>query len=131
MPARDRRAPTRAVRVLIGEPFPEVARLLEHAVGHLGHEAVAQRGAWDGTQLPDVDVLVLEPELENGLELARALRREKPGLPVICTVNGTPRHGVDELDPVATLVKPFALAELEAALRDAVRRAAGRATATA
>jgi DNA-binding response OmpR family regulator len=114
------------VRVLIGEPFPEVAQLLEHAVGHLGHEAVAQRGGWDGTDLPDVDVLVLEPELENGLELARALRREKPGLPVICTVNGEPGREVDELDPVATLVKPFALAELEAALRDAVRRAAAR-----
>jgi DNA-binding response OmpR family regulator len=114
--------------VLIGEPFPEVAQLLERAVGRLGHEAVAHEPGWADTALPDVDVLVLEPELHDGLELARALRREKPELPVICTLSGDPGRDVAELDPVATLVKPFALADLETALRDAVRRASGRST---
>jgi CheY-like chemotaxis protein len=76
----------------------------------------------------DVDVLVLEPALEGGLELARALRQEKPNLPVICTCSEAPGADVHELGPVAYLVKPFALADLDRALTDAVRRSVAGAS---
>jgi CheY-like chemotaxis protein len=117
----------RPARVLIGEPFPEVRQLLERAVDLLGHQPVAhQPGA---TGLPrDVDVLVLEPALEGGLELARALRVENPELPVICTCSEAPATEFSELSPIAYLVKPFALADLERALLDAVRRSVARAS---
>jgi CheY-like chemotaxis protein len=116
---------SRAARVLIGEPYPAVRHLLERAVDLLGHEAVAHE---PGAHEPpaDVDVLVLEPALEGGLELARALREQNPGLPVICTCSETPGSEIRELAPVAYLVKPFALADLERALLDAVKRSVAR-----
>jgi DNA-binding response OmpR family regulator len=111
----------RSARVLIGEPFPEVRQLLERAVDHLGHQPVAHEpGA--GDLPPDVDVLVLEPTLEGGLELVRALREENPDLPVICACSEMPGADVRDLAPIAYLVKPFALTDLERALTDAVRR---------
>jgi DNA-binding response OmpR family regulator len=118
-------ADSRAARVLIGEPFREVRALLERAVDHLGHEAVPHDRGWRDA-LPDVDVLVLEPALTDGIELARALRRDNPDLPVICTCAASPGDDVEELDPVAYLVKPYALADLERALDEAVRRATAR-----
>jgi DNA-binding response OmpR family regulator len=124
--AEDRaNAGSRAARVLIGEPFREVRTLLERAVDHLGHEAVAHDRGWR-EELPDVDVLVLEPALTDGIELARALRRDNPDLPVICTCAASPGEDVEELDPVAYLVKPYALADLERALEEAVRQATAR-----
>jgi DNA-binding response OmpR family regulator len=110
------------VRVLIGEPFAPVRELLERAVSGFGHEALTPGPDWE-QELPDVDVLVLEPSFEEGVRLARALRREKPGLPVICAYGLAPDSSIEELEPVAYLAKPFALAELEQALTEAARRA--------
>jgi DNA-binding response OmpR family regulator len=110
------------VRVLIGEPFAPVRELLERAVSGLGHEALTPGPDWEG-QLPDVDVLVLEPSYEEGVALARALRRLKPELPVICAYGLAPDPSIEDLEPVAYLAKPFALAELERALTEAARRA--------
>jgi DNA-binding response OmpR family regulator len=108
--------------VLIGEPFAPVRQLLERAVSGFGHEPLTPSADWE-RDLPDVDVLVLEASYEEGVALARALRREKPGLPVICAYGFAPGPSIDELEPVAYLAKPFALAELEQALTDAARRA--------
>lgn len=112
-----------AARVLVGEPYPEVRAFLERALARLGHEPIAPDGRWRAGSLPEVDVLILEPALPDGVELARALRRAKPGLPVICTASGPFPRDVEQLEPVACLVKPFAVAELARALRGAVARA--------
>lgn len=130
MDSEGARAGPRAARVLIGEPFPEVRQLLERAVDHLGHEALTHEPGAAGPPL-DVDVLVLEPSYEGGLALAQELRRENPGLSVICTCSETPGSDIRELAPVAYLVKPFALADLERALADAVRRSVTATTAAA
>jgi DNA-binding response OmpR family regulator len=124
-----RHGESRSARVLIGEPFPEVRHLLERAVDRLGHEPIAHRPGTGGTPT-GVDVLVLEPRLEGGLELARALREQNPNLPVICTCGEPPVADVHELEPVAYLVKPFALADLERALAEAVRRSVASAGKT-
>jgi DNA-binding response OmpR family regulator len=115
-----------SARVLVGEPYPEVRSLVERVLAQLGHEAVAHDADWDADGLPDVDVLILEPSLENGAELVDALRRRKPELPVICTASHPPAREVERLAPMAYLVKPFALAELEEALRGAVAQARAR-----
>ena len=117
-----------AARVLVGEPYPEVRGLVERVLARLGHEAVPHTRDWNADSLPDVDVLVLEPSLDNGVELARALRKTKPELPVICTASDPPPRDVEQLEPLAYLVKPFAVADLEHALRDAVARARASAT---
>jgi CheY-like chemotaxis protein len=116
-------------RVLVGEPFPEVRALLERVLAGLGHEAVAHDRRWQADRLPDVDVLILEPTLPDGVELARALRRAKPELPVICTASDPPPQDVQQLQPVACLAKPFAVADLEQALRGAVAQARARGCA--
>jgi DNA-binding response OmpR family regulator len=106
----------------VGEPFPEVRGLLERVLEELGHVPVPHRRGWQ-ERLPEVDVLILEPALEDGVALAHALRETKPELPVICTGTGPPAHEVRALRPVAYLPKPFAVAELEQALRGAIDRA--------
>jgi CheY-like chemotaxis protein len=115
-----------ATRVLVGESYPEVRGLLERVLGEFGHEAVPHRRGWRSA-LPEIDVLVLDSTLEDGVELAEALRRDNPGLPVICTHTGPPGEAVDRLRPVAYLRKPFALGDLAEALREAASAAvAGR-----
>jgi CheY-like chemotaxis protein len=109
-------------RVLITEPFREVRRLLERAVGQFGHVPVRHTRHWRD-DLPDIDVLLLEPSLEDGVELADALRRENPHLPIICTCATNPSPAIEALGPVKVLVKPFPLSELEQALTEAVSRA--------
>jgi hypothetical protein len=105
-------------RILIVEPHAEVRELLERVVGRLGHEAVpAQAG---GLDLSSVDACVLEPAASAGDEAAHALAQA--GIPTVCVSIWPPSAGLHELDPVAYLLKPFALDDLERALVDAVRR---------
>ena len=116
--------------MLVGEPYPEVRALLERVLDGLGHEPVRHRRGWRD-DLPEIDVLVLEASLEDGVELARALRSENPALPVICTHTGPPGDAVERLRPVAYLRKPFGVGELERALRAALSAAASRGPKTA
>jgi CheY-like chemotaxis protein len=115
-----------AARVLVGEPHPEVRALLQRVLDRLGLEPVSLRPHWRGEALPDVDVLILEPALEHGVALAHDLRHENPDLPVICTSSDLPDAAVAELEPIAYLLKPFRLADLEGALLDAVAQAVAR-----
>jgi DNA-binding response OmpR family regulator len=105
----------RVTRVLIAEPSPDVRLLLRHAVKHVGFDPV-ELTARERTDPSSVDVILLEPALRGGLELARTARRMRPGLPlVICSIySATPEMAA--LDPVAYLVKPFRREELEQAL---------------
>jgi hypothetical protein len=103
---------------LIVEPHAEVRELLERVVGRLGHEAVSARaGALD---LSSVDACVLEPAATSGDEAAHALARA--GIPTVCVSIWPPSDELQELQPVAYLLKPFLLGDLERALIDAVRR---------
>jgi CheY-like chemotaxis protein len=118
---QERDSPAHA-RILITEPFREVRRMLERAVGQFGHVPVRHSPDWR-KGLPDIDVLLLEPSLEDGVELADALRLENPHLPIICTCATNPSPAIDALGPVTVLVKPFRLSDLERALTEAVSRA--------
>jgi CheY-like chemotaxis protein len=109
-------------RILIGEPYPEIRELLAHVVTSLGFEPVYVDSASPGPP-PDVDVLLLEPALPDGVELARALRRSTPELPIVCVSIYPPSAELGALAPVAYLVKPFALTALQSALEAAVAQA--------
>jgi two-component SAPR family response regulator len=107
-------------RIAISEPHEDVRALYRHVVERLGHEPVCS------TQLDDsaVDALVVEPASENGLALAREIRTSRPDLPIVC-VSIYPRGPeVVDLRPLAYLVKPFALAELERVLTHALEHVA-------
>ncbi len=109
-------------RVLIAEPTPEIRLLLERAVERLGHVHVAHTR--DGADAPpDADVLLLEPALTGGFELARALRERRPDAQIVVCSIYPPSKEVIALGLAAHLEKPFTREALEGALTVAAQRA--------
>jgi CheY-like chemotaxis protein len=109
-------------RILVSDPNPEVRALLGHVVSRLGHEPVYLEPG-PGEALPaDVDVMLLEPADPRALGAAQVLRLRHEHLPIVCASIYPETANARRLAPVAYLVKPFALGELERALRTAVER---------
>jgi hypothetical protein len=101
--------------VLICEPHPEVRELLTRIVSRMGHEAVL-----DDAELGGVEAIVLEPAHAPSVERAQAFRAASGDIPVICASIDLPNGGTRRLDPVAHLVKPFALPDFQSALENAL-----------
>jgi hypothetical protein len=102
-------------RVLICEPHPEVRELLSRIVVRLGHDPVH-----DDAALEPVDAIVVEPAHAPSVERATAFRAVDEKTPVVCASIDLPDAGSRRLSPIAYLVKPFALPDLEAALKRAL-----------
>ena len=105
----------RVARVLICEPDPEVRELLSRIVVRVGHEPVVE-----DAELAPVDAILLEPAHAPSVERAQAFRAANGATPVVCASIELPDAGSRRLGPVAFLVKPFALPDLEAALKRAL-----------
>lgn len=87
----------------------------------LGHVPVAH--ARDGAERPpDADVLLLEPALTGGLELARALRERRPDAEIVVCSIYPPSEDILALRPAAHLEKPFTREALDHALARAAER---------
>jgi hypothetical protein len=99
-------------RVLICEPHPEVRELLRRVVVRLGHEPLL-----DDADLGPVDAILLEPAHSPSVERAQAFRAVDGGTPIVCASIELPDAGSRRLRPAAYLVKPFALPDLEHALK--------------
>ena len=109
-------------RILVAEPAPEVRELVRHVIVRLGHEPVVfPNGSQD--DLSDVDAAVLEPAFSAALAAVLSLRTRNPGLPVVCASIYPRTPDVSALRPVAFMLKPFHLEELDDALRRAVELA--------
>jgi hypothetical protein len=102
-------------RVLICEPHPEVRELLCRIVVRLGHDPVLE-----DAELAPIDAILLEPAHAPSVERAQAFRAANGDTPVVCTSIELPDAGSRRLAPIAFLVKPFALPDLEAALTRAL-----------
>jgi DNA-binding response OmpR family regulator len=100
-------------RILISEPHPDLRVLIETVVRRTGNEPVGQ-GELTSDDAPAV--MILEPASANGLAAAARLRRRLENLPIICTSIFPPSDESSALLPVAHLIKPFRLRELEAAI---------------
>jgi two-component SAPR family response regulator len=100
--------------ILILEPFPEVAELIGRLVTRSGHSVLAESEA---KLNPDaVDVVVLEPELLRGVQLAKLLREVRPDLPVVIQSLQPLTDEARELRPAAYLMKPWSLSQLSQAI---------------
>jgi CheY-like chemotaxis protein len=110
-------------RVLICEPDPEVRELLRHVVERIGHEPVLEP---DG--LRDLAAVLLEPSDVVSVELAQAARALHPDLPIVCASIEPPTPGSRKLTPMAHVVKPFTLSELDRALSTALSSTNGHYT---
>ena len=114
-------------RVLILETIPEIRELFVEIVRRLGHEPVV-RDDLPSIESADVDAVLLEPASISRAAIARALRERDPELPIICVSIEPPSEQSRRLRPVAYLEKPFAIADLERTLLEAL---AGRGSAVA
>ena len=104
-------------RILICEPNPDLRVLLETVVRRAGHEPVGH-GELTSDDAPAV--MILEPASADGLAAAARLRRRLEDLPIICTSIAPPSAETRSLGPVAHLIKPFRLGDLEAAIVSAL-----------
>ena len=128
------------VRVLLAEDEALIALSLADLLEAEGHEVVL---APDGADALDaarslgdaLGALVTDLNMPRmgGEDLIRAVRAERPGLPVVVVTGSAPFGGAEELrrhagghGPLLLLLKPPNYAELAAALRRVV--AAGAAT---
>lgn len=105
-------------RILICEPHPDLRALLEVVVRRAGHEPVGHGELTSGDDAPAV--LILEPACADSLAAATGLKARLEDLAIICTSILPPSAETTVLGPVAYLVKPFHLDELEAAIASAV-----------
>jgi len=132
--APHRRVVRMGVQVLIAEDEALIALSLADLLEGEGYEvALAPDGAdalAAARRLGDaLDVLVTDLNMPRmgGEDLIRALRAERPGLPVVVLTGSAPFGGVEELrrraggdGPLLLLLKPPDHEELAAALRRAV-----------
>ena len=103
-------------RIGILEPHGDVRELISLVVARLGHEPVTRTSRVAET-LDSIGVLVVEPGSPEALEVATLARALSPTLPIVCVSIFTKTPAAAALDPVAYVLKPFALAELESAVQ--------------
>ena len=123
------------MRVLVVEDEPDLRRLLDQALREEGYAVdVAADGATGlyKAEAWEYDALILDLMLPglSGWEVLQRLRATKAVPVLILTARDGVADRVRGLDTGADdyLVKPFALAELNARLRALIRRSAGQAS---
>ena len=109
--------------MLICEPHPEVRELLSRIVVRLGHEPVLE-----DAELAPVDAILLEPSDAPSVERAQAFRAVNGDTPIVCASIELPDAGSRRLAPIAYLVKPFALPDLQHAISRALSNGSGNHT---
>jgi DNA-binding response OmpR family regulator len=127
----------RAPRVLVVEDDADIADVLQRSLRLEGYEVrVAQDGQAGLDQvhafLPDVVILDLGLPRVDGIDVARALRREQDTVPILMlTARDALEARVAGLDAGADdyLVKPFERQELLARIRALLRRTPPRGSA--
>jgi len=137
-PAERETAPRRADTVLVVEDSAEVAEVATAYFQQLGYVVRQVARANEALELigndPKIDLVfsdLVMPGGMSGLELGQAIRRRFPAMPVLLATGYS--DGVREAlqQGFVVLQKPFDLAALEQALREARARAAEPATRAA
>jgi len=137
-PTEREAGPRRAGTVLVVEDNPEVAEVASAYFQQLGYAVKQVTGAKEALELigndPKIDLVfsdLLMPGGMSGLELGQAIRRRHPAMPVLLATGYS--DGVPDAlaQGFMVLQKPFGLAALEQALREARARTAEPATRAA
>lgn len=119
--------------ILIVEDEAKIARFVELELIHEGNQVQKALNGRDGLQLAlnkDFDLILLDvmlPEI-NGLEVLRRLRLEKETPVILLTARDAVMDKVAGLDAGADdyITKPFAIEELLARIRVALKRHSGK-----
>ena len=123
-------------KILIIEDEEKMARFIELELSHEGYEVskcADGRSGLEAAESGDCDLVLLDimlPEL-NGLEVLRRLRRTSSVPVIMLTARDSVMDKVSGLDTGADdyITKPFAIEELLARIRLALRRAASAGAA--
>lgn len=127
-----------AEKILIVEDEAKLARFVELELKHEGYEVITANNGRSGLEMyesekPDIILLdLMLPEL-NGIEVCRRIRKEDTLIPIIMlTAKGEVMDKVTGLDNGADdyMTKPFAIEELLARIRVALKRAKNTTVAT-
>ena len=116
-------------KILIVEDEEKIARFLELELVHEGYEIIKASDGRSGLEIAEnnaIDLIILDimlPEL-NGLEVLRRLRRSSDIPVIMLTARDATMDKVAGLDAGADdyLTKPFAIEELIARIRTALKR---------
>ena len=119
-------APRRAGTVLVVEDSPEVAEVATAYFQQLGYMVKQVAGAREALELigndPKIDLVfsdIVMPGGMNGLALGHAIRQRYPAMPVLLATGYSDSVREAVAQGFIVLQKPFALAALEQALREA------------
>jgi len=117
-----------AAKILVVDDEPSVLAVVSRALRDEGHEVIAVSNgqtAYDVTRDETVDVVVTNNRMPglNGAELISALRKRFPGIPILHLDElSQVSHSLFQLPAdVPTLLKPFDLVALKAAVRRLLR----------
>ena len=118
------------MKLLLIEDEPSVISVIQRSLSANGHEITVAMDGQSGLQMAlqhqfDVIILDLMIPIINGMEVCRRARHAQVTTPILMlTALGTTENIVSGLDAGADdyMTKPFKLAELEARLRNLVRR---------
>jgi DNA-binding response OmpR family regulator len=117
-----------AAKILVVNDEPSVLAVVSRALRDEGHEVIAVSNgqtAYDVTLNETVDVIVTNHRMPglNGAELMSALRRRLPGIPLLHLDDLSQAAHFQFQVPadVPTLLKPFDLVALKAAVRRLLR----------
>lgn len=117
--------------ILVVEDEPEIRRFLRSSLGAEGYRVVecetGARGAVDaGTHKPDLAIVDLGLPDFDGIEVIRRIRAWSPMPILVLSARAQERSKIEALDAGADdyVVKPFAIGELLARIRVALRHGA-------
>ena len=118
--------------ILIVEDEAKIARFVELELKHEGYEVLKETDGRNGLETAlqqEIDLMLLDVMLPglNGLEVLRRFRLQKPDTPVILL---TARDAVMDKGADDYVTKPFAIEELLARVRTALKRKGSRETQT-
>ena len=110
-------------RVLVLEPYEGIRDVIEAVVRVLGHEPVAAAPGVPLEELQPVHAAVIEPAAPAAPKLLQALLKEDPQFPIIYVSIVAGELEMLAVEPVAYLLKPFAVSDLSRALERALETA--------
>jgi len=115
--------------VLVVDDEPQIRRVLRATLSSNGYEVVEAKGGQEAIEMvvaerPDLILLDVNMPGMNGLEACNKIRMSFDGPIIMVTVRNTERDKIAALDAGADdyVVKPFAIGELLARIRAALRR---------
>ena len=123
------REPNPPHRILVVDDEPHIRQLSTKVLIHSGYHVDAAAdgaAAWEALSADSYDLLITDHNMPKltGVELLKKLRAARMALPIIMATGTLPKEEFTRypwLQPAATLLKPYTIAELLGTVKDVLR----------